>query len=52
MTADDPGDYPKAPLAARIYDLVHEAVKSSKELRPNPPAASELVQVIAELSAK
>jgi CubicO group peptidase (beta-lactamase class C family) len=49
MTADDSADYPRSPLAARIYDLVRESVKSSGRLRPNPPAAVELADVVARL---
>jgi CubicO group peptidase (beta-lactamase class C family) len=51
MTATDPGDYPRSPLAARIYDVVRESVKSSGKLRPNPPAVTELARVAAELTA-
>jgi CubicO group peptidase (beta-lactamase class C family) len=52
MTANDPGDYPRSPLATRIDDLVREAVKSSGHLRPNPEAAAELTHVVAELTAR
>jgi CubicO group peptidase (beta-lactamase class C family) len=51
MTADDSADYPRSPLAGRIYDLVRESVKSSGRLRPNPPAAAELATALAELTA-
>ncbi|HEY7057297.1 MAG TPA: serine hydrolase [Vicinamibacterales bacterium] len=52
MTADDPGDYPRAPLAARVYDLVRGSVKSSKSLPSNPAAASELAHAITELTER
>jgi CubicO group peptidase (beta-lactamase class C family) len=52
MTANDPADYPRSPLAARIYDVVHESVKSSGKLRPNPPGVTELARVAAELTAR
>jgi CubicO group peptidase (beta-lactamase class C family) len=52
MTANDPADYPRSPLAARIDDLVRESVKSSGPLRPNPEAAAELTHVVAELTAR
>ena len=50
MTADDPGDYPRAPLAAHIYDLVRESVKSSGKLPANPGAASDLAHVVSGLT--
>lgn len=52
MTANDPGDYPRSPLTARIYDLTRESVKSSGTLRPNPTAATELARVVRELTAR
>ena len=52
MTADDPGDYPRSPLAARIYDLVRESVKSSRPLRQNPAAALELAHVVQGLTTR
>jgi hypothetical protein len=52
MTADDAEDYPRAPLAAHLYDLVHESAKSFGSLPPNPSAASDLARVLAELTAK
>jgi CubicO group peptidase (beta-lactamase class C family) len=52
MTADDPGDYPRSPLAARIQDVVRGSVKSSGKLPPNPRAATELAKVVAELTAQ
>jgi CubicO group peptidase (beta-lactamase class C family) len=51
MTADDPGDYPRAPIAADVYDLVRTSVKRPRNLPPNPGAASELTRVISELTA-
>jgi CubicO group peptidase (beta-lactamase class C family) len=51
MTADDPGDYPRSPFAARIYDLVRASVKSSGRLPPSP-AAVELAHVLAGLTAR
>jgi CubicO group peptidase (beta-lactamase class C family) len=52
MTANDAADYPRSPLAGRIYDLVRESVKSSGRLRPNPTAAAELATALAELTAQ
>jgi CubicO group peptidase (beta-lactamase class C family) len=52
MTANDPADYPRSPLAGQIYDLVRNSVKSSGSLRPDPPAAAELANVVAELTAR
>lgn len=52
ITANDPDDYPRSPLAARIDDLVREAVKSSGHLRPNPRAEAELTHVVTELTAR
>jgi CubicO group peptidase (beta-lactamase class C family) len=51
MTANDSADFPRSPLAGRIYDLVRESVKSSERLRANPPAAAELAAVLTELTA-
>ena len=39
MTANDPSDYPRAPLAARLYDLVRESVTSERKLPANPTGA-------------
>jgi hypothetical protein len=52
MTANDQADYPRSPLAARIYDLVRQSVKSSAKLPPNAPAAADLAQAVAELTAR
>ncbi|MCU1262038.1 MAG: hypothetical protein JWO80_4923 [Bryobacterales bacterium] len=52
MTANDPSDYPRSPFAERVYDLVRESAKSSGRLRPNPPVAEELVNVVAKLTAR
>jgi len=52
MTANDSADYPRSPLAERIYGLVREAAKSSGRLRPNPPAAAELADVVSGLVAR
>jgi CubicO group peptidase (beta-lactamase class C family) len=52
MTADDATDYPRAPLAERIYALVRKSVKSSGKLRPNPTGAAELANVVAGLSGR
>jgi len=52
MTADDPGDYPRSPLAASIYDLIRASIKSSGRLPPNPAAASELAHVLTRLTAR
>jgi CubicO group peptidase (beta-lactamase class C family) len=52
MTADDPDDYPRSPLAGHLYDLIRGSVKSPRALRPNPAAASELEQVITDLIAR
>jgi CubicO group peptidase (beta-lactamase class C family) len=52
MTADDANDYPRSPLAGRLYDLIRASAKSTERLRPNPLAASELKRVIAELTAR
>jgi CubicO group peptidase (beta-lactamase class C family) len=42
MTADDPADYPRSPLAQRIYDVVRESVKSSRAL---PPAVGQAIRL-------
>jgi CubicO group peptidase (beta-lactamase class C family) len=52
MTSDDRDDFPRSPLAARVYDLVRASVKSSEQLPPNAPAASQLAQVLADLTAR
>jgi CubicO group peptidase (beta-lactamase class C family) len=52
MTANDSTDYPRSPLAERIYDLLRESVKSSGRLRPSPRAAAELADVVTELVAQ
>jgi CubicO group peptidase (beta-lactamase class C family) len=52
MTGNDSADYPRSPLAERIYDLVRKSVKSSGRLRPNPAAAAELANVVADLTAR
>ena len=52
MTANDSADYPRAPLAGRIYALVRESVKSSGRLRANPAGAAELADVVAGLSGR
>ena len=52
ITANDSTDYPRSPLAERIYDLLRESVKSSGRLRRNPRAAAELADVVTELVAR
>jgi len=52
ITADDPADYPRSPLAGHLYDLIRASAKSAVRLPPNPTAASELQHVIAELTAQ
>ena len=52
ITANDPADYPRSPLAGRIYDLVRKSVKSFGRLPPDPPAAAELADAVAELIAR
>ncbi len=48
MTADDPTDYPRSPLAAQIYDAVRASV-TFERLRPNRSAAAALERTAAEL---
>ena len=50
MTANLPQDFPRAPFAASVYDVVRQSVKSSRALAPNVAAASELKQVLADLT--
>jgi CubicO group peptidase (beta-lactamase class C family) len=50
MTADVPDDIPRSPLAARVYDVVLGAVKSSSPLPANPAAVSDLKRSIADLA--
>jgi CubicO group peptidase (beta-lactamase class C family) len=52
MTGNDSADYPRSPLAGRIYDLVRESVKSSGGLPPNPAATAGLASVVADLTAR
>lgn len=52
MTADDPDDYPRSPLAARIYDFIRESVKSSRPLPKNSAAASDLARVLRDLTSR
>jgi CubicO group peptidase (beta-lactamase class C family) len=49
MTANDPADYPRSPVAAQIYDAVRASVKSSERLPPNRAAAAALERAAAEL---
>ena len=51
MTADDPADYPRSPVAAHIYDLVRASVKSLRNLRQNPRGYADLTQALSELTA-
>ncbi len=52
MTADMPNDFPRSPLAARVYDVVRGSVRSSSPLPVNPPAVSDLKRSIADLTAR
>lgn len=52
MTADAPGDIPRSPLAAQVYDVVRGSVKSSSPLPANPSAVSDLKRSIADLTAR
>jgi len=49
MTADIPQDIPRSPLAARVYDVVEQSVKSPRSLPENPSGVSDLNRAIAEL---
>ena len=52
MTADMPTDFPRAPFAAQLYDVVRESVKSSRPLPPNPSAVSELRRAMQQLTER
>ncbi len=52
MTADIPDDIPRSPLAAKVYDVIRESVKSSSPLPANPSAASDLKHCLNELTAR
>jgi CubicO group peptidase (beta-lactamase class C family) len=51
-TGDDPADYPRSPVAARLYDLVRASVKSRGTLPEHPSAAAELARTVAEMTAR
>jgi len=52
MTADMPDDFPRAPLAARLYDVIRESARASRPLPANPSAVSDLRRAIQQLTER
>jgi CubicO group peptidase (beta-lactamase class C family) len=52
MTAEMPTDFPRAPFAARVYDVIRESVKSSRPLPANPSAVSDQRRAIQQLTER
>jgi len=51
-TADMPDDFPRAPLAAHLYDVIRESARASHPLPANPSAVSDLRCAIQQLTER